>query len=364
MGFVVRTDTGEESVADAAALRARARAGALPRDTPVRVGEGPWTPAERVPELVGAWLDVWSAWEDADSVDAKAVYREMTEDAVPELPAHALDEVAGRPDAADDPVEVPLDALTPLSVAPMPVELPRAQRAEENSVPARVARASDALPALPPEFAMLEAQRRTRTTEPAGARGKVYVYAVLALGLLGVGAYLWTSSSRASARFEQRHARISEATREDPVAAPAPVDTAKLAARRVTEATLRARLPPNLREVRREGDLTDAIMLDLAQMQVRARSVDTRVVRWTGRKLDEPRAAEVRVGWDPGEDPDRELGAIALVVGRYARSYRMDLPVFTVEDDAGVLLAPRNTDVQEFYLGRLDLHRFLGTLGR
>ena len=120
----------------------------------------------------------------------------------------------------------------------------------------------------------------------------------------------------------------------------------------------------HIRVARREGDLTDAILLDLAQMQVRTRSVDTRVVRWTGRKLDEPRAAEVRIGWDPGDDPDRELGAIALVVGRYARSYRMDLPVFTVENASGAVLAPRNTDVQEFYLGRLDLHRFLATLGR
>jgi hypothetical protein len=143
----------------------------------------------------------------------------------------------------------------------------------------------------------------------------------------------------------------------------APPAAAPGAALRPVEASLRAALPSAPREVQTATQLIDAITLDLAQMQVRVGTVDARIVRFTGRRLDRPRSVEVRIRLLGGESPARDLGAVALVVGRYARLYRLDLPVFVVTDAAGRTVSLRGEDVDAFYLGRTELGAFVASAG-
>ncbi len=354
--YVVRTPAGDEAVGDAGALRARARSGRLRRDDEVREAGGAWAPAGTHPALNGAWGDVWSAWDGADEVNARDVYRAMTEDAVPDLPAHAL----SPDDAADDdePEAVEMADLTPIAEAPR-VTPPRAPVRPMTIAPASAAPARD----LSADLEAFELPKRTpRASGGRSSTVRVVVSFLGAVVLLGAGTFLWSTTSSTNARLARRNARIDEVTAETSAprtSAKPSADPAATAQVRQKESQLRATVPSMLRDVKKEGDLSDALLLDLAQMQVRVHSVDTRIVRWTGRRRDEPRAAEVRIGWTAGDDRDREVAAIALVVGRYARAYRMDLPVFTMQDASGVAITPRAADVEAFYLGRMDLGRFL-----
>ncbi len=85
------------------------------------------------------------------------------------------------------------------------------------------------------------------------------------------------------------------------------------------------------RDIGGASGLEEALLVELpcmcAKLKVRAP-----VTRWGGHKGQEPQAADflIRYSPRPGE-LDRELAAIALVVGRYLSIYRLDSERLTVE---------------------------------
>ncbi len=434
MAFVVRQGKAETTVADAESLRQRARDGSLRAHDTVVDPDGTARVAATHPLLAslfagGRGSDPWAAWKGVESVDASQVYRRMTEDAIPELPAEALEVEPLRPtgnvDAWDGrgpaPSRSPLDgdpgAHVPAagrpgdrssSVAePEPDELtdesveaigaPRRTRERATPAPARAngggadivafpgRSARDATPtpglptrprtaevpfdpvasaerSLPPDLDAYfppRTQRPERTTIGGASFARLAAFA-FALGALGLAGWLWTSIAADRPALARRPSSTSGGAAV--AAATTPEQAAASLAMRQTEAGLRTRMAPNPREARTETQLSDALLLDIGQMQVRVRSVKVRVVKYSGRRLDEPRAAEIRVEYLPGDDRARDVGAIALVVGRYARMLRMDLPVFTITDALGQSVAPPALVVDAFYLGRLDLEKFMAGL--
>ena len=95
----------------------------------------------------------------------------------------------------------------------------------------------------------------------------------------------------------------------------------------------------------------------------RVEEADGVVTKWIGRTGDEPKSAEVRISYRSGGDLTRELGAIALVVGRYKRFYRLDIPVFEVtEVGARGVTRIRAEDAEAYYQARMSLEDLLKTL--
>ena len=409
---MVRQGSDETTVADAEALRQRARSGSLRAHATITDEDGTTRAAAAHPALAGFFaaaapaVDPWAAWRGVDAVDVSQVYRRMTEDVIPELPAEAL-EVQGdagssrtearaqegrrRPPLVSRAVELEPDELTDESVEaigtprrvrerPTPAT-PRASGADIVVFPGRMPGAGETPPprprsadasfdpdglaerGLPPTLDAYfppRARRPERTTLGGSTFTRLAAFA-FALGALGLAGWLWASIAADRPALARRTPGTAGGG-ASVVASTTPEQAAASLAMRQVEAGLRTRMAPNPRESRTETQLSDALLLDIGQMQVRVRSVKVRVVKYSGRRLDEPRAAEVRVDYLPGEDRARDLGAITLVVGRYARMLRMDLPLFTITDTLGQAVAPTALVVDAFYLGRLDLEKFMAGL--
>jgi hypothetical protein len=132
---------------------------------------------------------------------------------------------------------------------------------------------------------------------------------------------------------------------------------------RAIEATLRANLPPLPRGVSKPGDLSDALLLELVQEQVQVEKADGRVTKWVGRRLDEPKTAEVRIQYRTTGDFSREMAAIALVVGRYKRLYRLDMPVLEVTETSTQGMTRIDPEKAEgFYQARVTIDELLGSI--
>lgn len=370
-GFIVRRGGAEESVRDVPSLLRMAQDGTLGRDDEVREGDGDWIPAHRHPRVRTAWTrDPWAAWADSEGVDASSVYRALVRDVVPELPPEAVQP------ARDEPEPLPVDAVDTIPAEPeaLPDEAWVGAEVPAPTMPSRGAAsftpsspppglsegAAGARPrreraALPPEVEALLTRRDTADDRPRLTGAKVFSFGMAGVALaaaLWLSLYVPDAGTAPTPAASAASAAVPEAVPPGPGAALRPV-----------EAALRAALPSAPREVQTATQLIDAITLDLAQMQVRVASVDAQVVRFTGRRLDRPRSVEVRVRLLGGEDRARDLGAVALVVGRYARLYRLDLPVFVVTDAAGRAVSLRGDDVDALYLGRMDLGAFVAAVG-
>jgi hypothetical protein len=129
------------------------------------------------------------------------------------------------------------------------------------------------------------------------------------------------------------------------------------------EQELRSTLTPTPRLIAVPGDFTNALTVELVQQRVDIRTADGNVTKWIGRKGDEPRIAEVRIVYRSRGEISRELGAIGLVVGRYKRLYRLDMPVFEVtEEGTGGTTKIDPERAEAFYQARITLQAFLQSL--
>jgi hypothetical protein len=136
-------------------------------------------------------------------------------------------------------------------------------------------------------------------------------------------------------------------------------------------------MPPVPRRIEEPGALGDALMLEMTQLGVNVTSVDARVMKYTGRKQDQPKTVEVRVSYVPGARTvagdavasqaasARDVGAIALVVGRYVRVYRLEVPILELTDmstlSKGIL---PSTQAEAWYLGRVPLPKLVESMQR
>lgn len=338
-----------------ASLIRLAQAGELSRADEVWVASG-WVRAEDVtelrPHLKG---DPWSAWQDIDDVDAAKLYERMVERG------------AAEPRPEDEPEDLPVEALTPVpegagprvlvvrrdsSTAPEPaaplappprpdhargelIDFPRAYA--PPPVPERVSRPSTRRPGPPPLV------RASRVAS--------FVLAGGVLLLIGYGWISFGGSSRIGVEAVEPPAAVTAAPLRVP-AAPDPLAR--------TESELRNQLPPDTKRIREAGDLNDALLLELVQLGVQVGAVDAPVTKWAGRKQDDPRAAEIRIRFTARPEIERDLGAIALVVGRYKRTYRLDIPVFDLtEETTGGHTLVNAEQAEAFYMQRVSLTALL-----
>jgi hypothetical protein len=130
------------------------------------------------------------------------------------------------------------------------------------------------------------------------------------------------------------------------------------------EIELRTRMVAGCSTITREDDLDTALRVELSRLGVKAYSIHAPVLTWGGRKGDVPHGVEIRIWYEgqPGE-LDRELGAIGLVVGKYAQQYSFDVRAFDVflRDSSG-RSRERSLDpnaARQFYLRRISLLQFL-----
>jgi hypothetical protein len=140
-----------------------------------------------------------------------------------------------------------------------------------------------------------------------------------------------------------------EAAADDPLAA--------------TEKALRAVGLGAPHAVRKPADFGDAALVELQQLGLSVNSVDAPVTRWTGRKGDDPAAAELHVRFRPSPDLNHDLGAILLVAGRYKLRYNLEMPVIEAiaEDESGARGTTLDaTRAESFAKGRIGLGAALG----
>lgn len=236
---------------------------------------------------------------------------------------------------------------SPAAPLPLPVERPERPRA-----PLEEAGELIAFPGRPPPPPDFSPARRARQDPPPLVRTSRLVTLVLGgmfVLLLGYGWIRMNAFSRAGVSTPRP-------ARERPVAT-------QPSALALLDAELRASLAANPRQIRAPEDLSNALLVELVQQRVQVEAADGLVTRWVGKKGDEPRTAEVRIRYRSGGDMARELGAIALVGGRYKRLYRLEMPVFEVTElgtNGVTTIDPEKAEA--YYQARLSLEELLGSI--
>jgi hypothetical protein len=208
--------------------------------------------------------------------------------------------------------------------------------------------------------------------------------AVSAVCLLGLGLARWYVRESAQATYSLEPGGVGSAGR--PVAsapaatapaasappsttapaasAPVPIDPSIGAVYASLEDELRALMLVEIMTIDAQGELEDALFIELRRVRVDLVSVDAEVTAWGGRQLDLPQAArfDVRLRANP-DNVDRELAAVALVIGKYIHQYSLEVATFDVVIE-GVADTPllRPIDpvaARELYLQRRSLAAFI-----
>lgn len=279
-----------------------------------------WQPVGALPELKGRLdpADPWDAWESG--ADAEAVLAQFQE-----------------PEEID---AVPLDVPAP--VAPLP-EASRGTSSPRTSSPRASAVEEAPLPEIEAEPVTEEAggqlidfpKARTRPVvlppmppntprapAPLVRASRVFGMFMAGGALLSIG-YLWMVSVGSMHGVRAPVAR-PEATTE-PVPLHPTTATAVVDPYRDLLASLRARLPQDVQAVHASGDLEDALLIELQNLETGIDSVTAEVTRWTGPKNDKPRQVTIVVTFRGVDNLDRDLASFGLVLGRYMRAYSMEV---------------------------------------
>ncbi|MDP2316461.1 MAG: hypothetical protein Q8P41_26425 [Pseudomonadota bacterium] len=375
----------ERSVPDEAALKALVATGEVRPSDEVSTGTG-WLRVDQHPVFRGSLpgADPWSAWSDVDSVDAASLYRKMVDTPPPpdedaglvELPVDALSpvwEIDGRPEPAAPPTRPPAllvppppppeapqgaargpRALHEVDRAPRPVPVPPVSPqplpedgAEVIAFPRARPPARDLV--LPPE------PRRRPPPPPLVRSSRVATLVFVGLAVVALG-YAWIRlNSYTGVGAGTRPRPSSSASTKGVVVPPSPLVA--------LDVELRAALSPHPRDVKEAGDLSDALLVELLQQRLDVIDANGVVTKWVGRKGDEPKSAEVRISYRSAGDLSRELGGIALVVGRYKRFYRLDIPLFEVTEvgTRGVTRIDA-ANAESYYQARITLEDLLLSL--
>lgn len=158
-------------------------------------------------------------------------------------------------------------------------------------------------------------------------------------------------------------ARPPEPVPEEPGEAPSPAPEPEGSDLAQLDQELRAGLRSEVRAIHSDDELGDALLSDLLNLRSTVRDVKATVIKWTGRKQDLPHTAEVRVTLDGPAELDRQLLAVGLVVGRYKRTHRMEVPLLEVyvPGDAGLRkLVLDSARAEAYYEQRIGPAEFLG----
>lgn len=406
--YRVRLDGLEREVPELDDLVAMAQAGVIDRDTPVRPpGEAAWRPAAEVTGLAAAFpVDPWAAWDDADEDSMEealgAVHGPGDPEDFDDLPTHPgglspdalraseLDPAAISPLDGDAPPadveELPAAALAPIEGGgePAPPPAPRGKViAFPGGRPASPP-ATDGSAALHPDPAPIPLRPPTTLPvpppreEPTGPRwGRVA--AIASLGLLVVVALNGYVSMTAAERYgppggadagpAPAIAQPEVQAEPEPEAAPAPRVPTTMSAGPYAdiEREIRSQWLADPRDLVEPTDLEDALYVELPRVHVQVVRAKAPITEWGGRRSAQPQAANFLIRYEarPGER-DRELAAIALVVGRYMSIYKLRSDQLTIESQTPSggtrRIAVDPTQALRLYEQRITLVEFLEQL--
>ncbi len=220
------------------------------------------------------------------------------------------------------------------------------------------------------------ASPETRDTGPRPRRMFPWVFGGLAtvgtLAMLAVQSHVrttatWVSPRRPVAEAEEGPGPLAE--KEEPKVAtvaleePEEVVETPSALRDAADALRNTMSPGVIDMMGRPDDLSTALLVELSRMKLGPVKVQADVLAWGGAKNDMPEAAEIHVLLQSKGELEWELGAVGLVVGKYAQFYGLEVSRLQVslQSEDGTL---RRQEVdpelaREFYRNRIDLFGFL-----
>ncbi len=214
-----------------------------------------------------------------------------------------------------------------------------------------------------------------RDTGPRPRRLFPWVFAGLAtVGILTVLAIqshvrttaMWVSPRRPAVAEEDLPRTGVE--QEEQIVAPEvtePVEVAEApSALRDAAEALRDTMSPGVIDMMgRPDDLSTALLVELSRMKLGPVKVQADVLAWGGAKNDMPEAAEIHVLLQSKGELEWELGAVGLVVGKYAQFYGLEvlrLQVSLQSEDGTLRRQEIDPELaREFYRNRIDLFGFL-----
>lgn len=424
-GFRVRRGDLEMTIPDADSVVRFLRNGRLRESDEVLVDDQ-WVALSQAPpfRLHTRSADPWAAWSDADEVDAEQVLRDIAErppDAL-ELPTTAVAPMAPPLEAKKleeiqhdelTPVEEPVDdeptPVTPAQagarvvslrpvlarpeepvVEPAPVVHPRAPEAPAATVAA--ARTVSPQPVTDPRPIPFRAGAGPRPVEEPEAAGEVInfprtrvrhadivaprpaephpivrpfrVLSMVAVAMvLLVGGWAWVRMEAGLAPTLPVEAAVAPTEPRENRSGAGHQGTSSDALAGV-EKELRGVQLGDPRPVKKDGDLGDAILIDLQRLKVDTLDVKAPVTQWSGKRAETPITAEIRIQFRTADgELFRELGAIAISVGRYINITRLKVDTFdvTATSDEGTRVYPIDPlRAEDFARGRISLQQLLG----
>lgn len=387
--YRVRIAGQEIVLPDLDAVRRLSEGGQLGSAAEVRApGSEQWVPLASV--LNAPKQNPWDVWEQADEVDPKEIWKEYSTGSHPAVP-HRPDEAEDLPSSALAPVEddknrgprmvinggkrpasgkvinFPTRASAPKvegsqALAPEPLDSIESLEPLEP-VPLRP-------PPRPIKVPTLKAPE-----EPPPATRWPLLIGVTLMGVLALVGIRWWVVGQATERFPTLEAAP---VASEPAAAPSttpPEATPPTATTPSTgpapygelEATLRERLPQDIRDVTDGVTLEDALTVELHAMRTNVMRVEAPVSGWVGRGADrKPKVIELGVYLRSDADRfDQDLAAVGLVVGKYVLRYGYEVQRLEVvfeglsQGESRIKVNPESARL--FYLGRKDLLQFLQT---
>ncbi|MEL6343285.1 MAG: hypothetical protein AAFV53_09110 [Myxococcota bacterium] len=133
------------------------------------------------------------------------------------------------------------------------------------------------------------------------------------------------------------------------------------------EDNLRDEMRPGLLPVEREGQLQDALLIEMNHLRLDVASIDAPVT-FTGFNGDVPKSAPIEVLVRASDDPDekpRALAAAAMVIGKYMQGYSLQVPTATLTRQLPDGRTERHdltpVDAQRLYIKRITISDYLQT---
>ena len=419
--YTVRLEGGSVSV-DAEGLRQLVASGRVLRETGIADGAGGFVRADSLSVLEGAFgapapvEDPWEAWEDVDDLDDgddEDVLDSVTANEEPERegPPEPLDEAVLEPLSEGPPVVEPppaaevLDAGAVEPIEPSDedarklvidggrgkvIDFPSKRRASTRggAEPARDLRRPDQLGAQdltplpeptrrPPPTRREPVERQVEPERQGLQTGHFYLAGLLLAGLLGVGIYVWYVSSAATWTSADplghgmgQEAPLALGVRSgvvvtDPTPLVEPAVEGDALAPLVAE--IKASMSHDLAEIaspeQDDSAFEDALFFELSAVGVSVRSIELEVLGW--REDGVPGVLSLSVDVRSRGDRARELGAVALVFGKYAEFHDFTVRGFQVRliDEASGMAAMTQLDSDKaaaLYTDRMGLVEVLG----
>ncbi len=355
--YRVRVDAEETSVS-LRELIALAREGKIAHDTRVRPPGGDWCQAAALPEVAEVLQsDPWSAWDEMDEETAETAIQAYVRPTGPvdfDLfdPTEPVDPELPEPQVEMLPEMLPDSAVDPMSETDRSPPPPRRGQVIAFPGPARDGgvRGATALKTSPDhraEIATLPrrdlpqisdlSQLRDQRPAPRVPRirwGPLTAFASLMVaGIVSLNIYMETVVTQKLGRAAPRSATdasvgappVPGPTEAGPAAAePIEVSSKEPNVDVAIERDLRDRMTDRPQEIREPGDLEDALLIELKRMPLADLRVKARVLTWSTGRHPAPEVAEIVVDLTP-EELDREIAAVALVVGRYIHRLALDV---------------------------------------